>query len=138
MKTYDPKQVQIIVGAHIVSGFAEDTLVTVNRTNDAFTLTMGADGEGTRAKSNDKSGTIQIELMQSSESNAYLSSLMIADEVSNSGLVPVLVKDTSGSSLHSAEQAYIQKQPDSAYGKTAQSRVWILVTDNLNTFIGGN
>jgi len=138
MKTYDPKQIQVIVGVRAITGFAEDTMVTVARTSDAFTLTMGADGEGTRAKSNDKSGTFTLELMQSSESNAYLSNLALADELNNGGIVPVLVKDSSGASLHGAEQAYIQKDPDAVYGKTVGNRTWIITTDNLKNYNGGN
>lgn len=138
MKTYDPKLVQVIVNGAVISGFAENTVVRVGRRAEGWALTVGVDGEGTRAKSNDKSGFIEIELMQSSESNALLSDLAIADELENAGLVAVMVKDGSGKSLHLAEQAFIEKMPDAEYAKTATGRVWRLVTDNLQHFNGGN
>jgi len=138
MKTYDPKSTQIIVGGVPITGFADGSFIRIRRNNDAFALSVGADGEGTRIKSNDKSGQIEIELMQSSLSNAYLSNIALSDELENAGIVPVLVKDGTGSSIHAAEQAYIKKTPDAEYGKEATTRVWLIETDNLQNYNGGN
>lgn len=138
MKTYDPKLIQVIVGGRALSGFADGTFVEVARANDAWSLQMGTDGEGTRSKSNDKSGTITITLMQSASDNAYLSNLALLDELENAGIVPVMIKDAGGSSLHAAEQAYVKKTPDSEYSREAGPRVWVIETDNLQNFIGGN
>lgn len=138
MNTYDSKQVVVIVGGVQISGFAPDTKVIVRRNTDAWTLQMGADGEGTRSKSNDKSGQIEIQLQQGSQSNAYLSNLALADELSNAGVVPTMVKDNLGKSLHVAEQTYVKKITDAEYGREAGTRVWILETDSLQNFVGGN
>ncbi len=138
MKTYDPKQVQLIVGGVIGSGYADGTFITVARANDAYLMAMGTDGEGTRIKSNDKSGTFELVLQQSSSFNQHLSNLLLADEADNAGIVPVMLKDGSGSSLYLAEQAYIKKAPDAAFGKDIGTRTYILETDNLQMFAGGN
>lgn len=138
MKTYDPKGIICIVGGQQITGYADGTFLTVRRNADAWSLQMGADGEGARSKSNDKSGQYEFVLQQTSQSNAYLSSLAIADELNNGGLVPCLVKDLNGNSLHGSEQVYIKKMPDAGYGKEADSRSWILETDNLQHFVGGN
>lgn len=138
MKTYDPAQVQVIVGGIPISGFADGTFIRVGRRAAAWDLTVGTDGEGTRAKSNDRSGFVEIELMQSSASNITLSDLSLADELSNAGVVPIMIKDGSGSSLHTAEQAFIEKNPDGEYAKTATTRVWRFITDNLIDYHGGN
>jgi hypothetical protein len=138
MKTYNFKEVQVIVGAVPISGFAEGGAIRVARNADSWSLTMGADGEGTRARSNDQSGTIELDLMQSSESNAYLSSLVIADELEGASLVPVLVKDSSGLDLHAAEQSFVLRPADAEYESEAGLRTWTLVTDRLDMFLGGN
>lgn len=138
MKTYDPKQVQIIVGGVPITGFADGTFVRVGHRNVAWELSVGADGEGVRTKSNDESGFIEITLQQSSKSNQYLSDLYNADRLSNAGLVSGLVKDGSGSSLHAAEQMFIENDAEAEYSKTASPRVWMFLTDKLINFHGGN
>lgn len=138
MKTFDPKQHQLIVGTNIISGFAKDTFIKVARAEDAFVMDVGVDGEGTRSKSNNKMGTFEITLMQSSASNDVLSALALSDELSNGGLVPVMLRDASGRSLYAAEQAYIKKIPDSERARVVGSHVWVLETDSLNMFHGGN
>lgn len=138
VKTYDPSQVALIIGGFNITGFADGSFVTVARNADAFALYIGTDGEGTRAKSSNKSGRITITLSQSSDSNAILSAILLADELSNTGVVPVLIKDNSGTSLFAAETAWIVKAPDSEFGRELGSREWIIETDNLTPFVGGN
>lgn len=138
MRTYDPGQVAIIAGPFNVQGFADGTFVTVEKDEDAFTLQMGTDGEGTRSKSNNDSGTITISLMQSSPSNADLSSLHQADLLNGGGIFPLMIKDGSGNSLYSAEQAFIAKFPSAEFGREAGPREWVIKTDKLIVFEGGN
>jgi ribonuclease HI len=121
-----------------MTGFADGSFETVARNTDAFALYVGTDGEGTRAKSNNKSGKVTITLAQSSDSNAILSGIAALDELSNNGIVPLLIKDNSGLSLYAAETAWIVKQPDSEFGREIGSREWILETDSLAMFTAGN
>lgn len=135
-RTYNPKEIIIIVGGFQLSGYADGAFVTVERKEDMFNLQIGADGEGVRSKSNNQSGSINIKLLQSSASNEILSSFAKLDELSNAGTFPILVKDTSGTSLYSAESAWIKKIAPSEFGKEAGSREWEIETDNLQTFVG--
>lgn len=137
-KTYDPKNVSVIVGGHIVQGYEDGTFVKVARNNDMWTTKVGADGEGARAKSNDKSGTIEITLMQSSASNDILTGYALADEINNGGQVPVLVKDNNGTSLHAMESGWIKKMPDDERNKEVGAVTWIIESANLAMFVGGN
>lgn len=138
MKTYDPKKILVIVGGVPLSGFADGSFVRVARNNDMWTMSTGADGEGTRSKSNDRSGTIEVTLKQTSRSNQYLSNLALADELDNAGVVPGMVKDGMGATLHLAEQLWVKKRPDSEYAKEAGDRVWVLETDVLTMSEAGN
>jgi len=137
IKTYDPAEVSVIIGGHIVSGYGEDTFVEVERNEDMFTRQSGADGEQSRSKSNDLSGTVTITLKQTSESNDVLTGYAVADEVSNAGLVSILIKDNNGTELHSAETAWVRKQPTSAFGRESGERVWVLETGELTMKPGG-
>lgn len=136
--TYDPKQVAVVIGGQVISGFADGTFVKVERNEPAFNLKVGVDGEGTRAKSNNKSGKYTITLMQSSSSNDYLSSLAQSDEASNSGVVPVYVNDKSGRSLYSSLTAWVQKYADGEYQKETTTRTWVIESDEILMNVAGN
>jgi len=138
MKSYDFKQVSLIYGGRQITGFAEGTAIDVERDTDAFSLTVGADGEAMRSKSNNKSGTVTFRLLQASESNRILSELALADENGTGGPLPLLIKDGSGSDLHADDQAYIQKLAQASYGNEANEREWIIRCPSLQMFLGGN
>lgn len=138
VRTYDPKSVAVIFAGKILSGFADGTFILAERNEQAFNLKVGVDGEGTRAKSNNKSGKVTITLMNSSPSNDDLSSFAAADELSNSGVGALLVKDNSGTTVIAAATAWVQKVANAEMAKEANQRVWVLETDNLSTFVGGN
>lgn len=136
LKSYDPAKVSLIVGGHIVQGYADGEFVVAARNNDNFSRVGGADGEQSRSKSNDKSGTITITLMQSSLSNAVLQGFALADELASAGLVPVLIKDSNGSELCTAELAWCQKPSDKGFAKEGGERQWVFETGEL-IFVGG-
>jgi hypothetical protein len=137
VNTYDPKLFSVIVGAKIMSGFSDGSFIRVERNEQAWNLKVGVDGEGTRAKSNNLSGKVTITLMQSSSSNDDLSAFAAADELSNSGAVPLLVKDVSGTTVCSAVTAWVMKYPDTEFGKEVLTRAWVLETDELLMLVGG-
>lgn len=138
MKQYDPKDISAIFAGINIQGFADGTYINVERNEDAFSLAVGAQGEGTRVKNNNKSGRITFTLQQSSPSNAELDALATADELSNSGTGPLLVRDNGGNDLHKGEVAWIVKKPVAAYAKELSNREWIIETDNLQSFSRGS
>lgn len=138
VKTYDPKNVSLIVGGKIIGGFTDGTFITAERNEAMWNLKVGVDGIGTRAKTNNTSGKITIVLHQSSNSNDDLSALAAADELANSGAVPVLLRDNSGRTLCTALTAWIQKYANAEFGKEVSNRTWVMETDQLVIFDGGN
>jgi len=138
MKEYDVDEVDIIVFGKKLTGAADGTKVKVGRNARTFTLKVGSGGEGTRSKSNDKSGYIEVSLMASSDDNAFLTGIMLADEVANAGVVPVLVKDKSGADLHQASNAFIEGPPDAEYATEVGTRTWRFLTDDLDMALNGN
>lgn len=135
---YNPADVSVIIGSHIVSGFADGTFIGIERNNDAFTRVAGADGENARSKSNDKSGRLTLTLLQTSQSNEVLSGFAAADEASNGGTFPFLIKDNNGNSLYAAEVSWVVKYPAVEYGKEISNREWVIETGELIPFVGGN
>lgn len=129
IRTYDPKGVLVIVNGIPLYGFADGTFIRVERDDDMFTKVVGADGMTSRAKSNNKGGKITITLKQTSPSNDVLSGIALADEMTNAGVVPIMIKEMSkpvpSQSLAVSGFGWVQKQPVMEYGKEITNREWI-------------
>lgn len=138
VRTYDPKAIVVVVGGFPISGFADGTFVKVMRSNDAFSKSVGADGDTTRIKSNDKSGEVTITLAQTSQSNDILDSIAFRDELANAGVVPIVVKDLLGTSVFVSATGWVRKIPEAEFGKEAATREWVLDVSDLGVFVGGN
>ena len=138
VKTYNSGEVSIIFAGIPFEGFADGTFVTIARNNPSFNDLVGSDGEGARAASNDKSGTVTVTLMQTSLTNDELSAIALLDELTGDGVAPLLVKDNSGRTVASAETAWLEKPADAEFGREISNREWVFKTDNLGLFIGGN
>ncbi len=138
VKTYNPADVALVVAGVPISGYADGSFIVVSRDNPSFTNGTGSDGEGWRAKSNDRSGTCTITLLQTSEGNDALSALVALDELSGAGIGPLLVKDNSGRSVYSAETCWVEKPADAEFAREQSDREWVIKTDSLNTFAGGH
>jgi len=138
VRTFDPKSVIVSIGGVPLSGFADGTFLTIDRDENAFTKVTGADGTSTRVKSNNRSGSMTLTLKQSSPSNDILSGFAALDEISNSGVVPILIKDLSGNSLYFSATGWIQKYPTSEFSKDISNRAWVLDLVDVDIFVGSN
>ena len=138
MKTYNPKEVSVIIGSRPLKGFADGTFVKAGRDADAYTKKVGVDGEVTRTKTNDKSGTIEITLQQSAEDNDYLSSIALTDELTGAGTVPALIRDAKGTSLATSPAVWVKKLPEMEFGKESGNRAWVFECAILEMFHGSN
>lgn len=131
-KDFDPKQISLILGTHIISGYADGTFAAFAMNKDGYSLTVGADGEGTRVKSNDLSGRMTITLLKSSSTNAVLSAIY------NSGLqVPSLLKDNNGDTAAAAASAWLVRNSDFEYSNEETTVEWIIESDRWDVIVGG-
>lgn len=134
---WNPADVSVVVAGNIMGGWGDDTFVTVERSEDAFSLKVGIDGIGARAKNNNRSGTVSLTLMNTSKSNDVLSALAAADELSGQAAFPIMVRDANGTMLATALTAWITKIPTVEFGKEVGNRTWQFTTDSLIIFAGG-
>lgn len=138
LKTYDPSRVVLSFGGHQVSGFGDDTFIEADRDEDSFAKSTGVDGEMTRSKSNNFGGFVQITLKQSSNTNDFLSALLAADEASGAGVVPLLLKDLSGTTVLASAKSWVRRLPANAWARAAGERVWMIDCAALIGLVGGN
>ena len=73
--TYDPKKVNVIVGGRVITGFASDGVVTLAKSEDSVTPSVGAKGDVTYSENANESGTVSLTLMSTSSSLSYLRDL---------------------------------------------------------------
>jgi hypothetical protein len=123
---YDPALVDVIAFLTRLSGFAEDSMVTVEESEDAFSLKAGVDGDFTRVKLLGRSALIVVSLMQTSKSNAFLSGVHNQDIATDggAGVGAFLILDRNGASVFKAGDAWIERGAPPAYGKDVGPREW--------------
>jgi Protein of unknown function (DUF3277) len=138
VSTIDPKDVVISIGGVPVSGFTNGTFLEIVADQQQFTKVTGADGYVTRVKSNDYGATMTLTLAQSSPSNDVLSAIFNADRAINGGVVPILIKDLSGTTVIFSATGWIQQFPDITYSNEFTERAWVFDLANVDFFLGGN
>lgn len=138
--TFDPLNTTWTLGGILIAGFADGTWVNVEYNEDAFTLKVGASGSGTRNKSNNASGLVTFTLQHGSPTNDLLSALHQLDIATpnGDGIAPLLGKYHNGSTLVTAEKAWIKRMPGFELGKEEGDIEWTIETLNLISFIGGH
>lgn len=136
--TVDAKSVLVSVGGFPISGFVDGTFLEITADDQQFLKVTGADGYVTRVKSNDYGAVMTLTLSQSSPSNDILSGIFNADRLNNLGVVPILIKDMTGTTIIFSGTGWIQQFPDISYGNDITDRAWIFDLANVDLFIGGN
>lgn len=137
MAEWDPQKFKITVGAISVVQFAAGTFIKASFNEDLYSLEIGADGGGCRVRNANESGRFEITLLKSSPTNDLFSALAILDRQSGLGIVPVQVKDLSGTAVANAEHAWVVKPADIERGKELGDVTWILETEKLELVQGG-
>lgn len=112
VKTYDPKKVTFIFGPYIITGFAEGTFINIETNGDGITAIVGCDQEVVRTIApGSLIKNITLTLLQSSDSNDDLTTLLNMDNQNGAGIVPLAIKDLSGRTTLMCDQAWIAKKP---------------------------
>ena len=143
--SYSPESMVIVISKgdfiHTISGFADGTFLNFSRLTPASTLVVGADLTTGRVKRRNKATDITITLHQFANSNAVLQALQRADEeddLGNTWVFNITIKDLSGTGVWSSNQAFISTVPDSPFGTTAENRAWVISAVSLSSNIGSN
>lgn len=136
--TYDPKFVLLTLGEIFFSGFADGTMIQVEREGDSFTKYTGGDGEVSRVRNRNRSGSVTVTLAQTSLTNDLLSALLAADELAGTGVRPLTLRDMSGNSLVAADRAWLKKPAALEFGKDMSNRQWVIDCAFVEPVVGGN
>lgn len=136
VNTYSPKDVILTVGGYQLTGWQN---ISISRSVKSFTVIRGIRGKNTRIPNRDFSATINISLLQTSQSNDVLSTILIADEENGTARIALTLKDKSGNSVFSSNEAFITGFPTAIYSGQFEYRNWELFCQTTSTYnVGGN
>lgn len=138
VKTFNPKDVVISLGGIPLSGYADGEFANIEATSDDFQMSTGADGDTSRVKLNDASGTLTLTLAMTSPSNDILSGFRSLDVRTGQGVVPLILKDLSGRTTLFSANAWVRRPPTTGFGKEISTREWTIDLADMNLVVGGN
>jgi Protein of unknown function (DUF3277) len=143
---YDADRVLVEFAGQLISkgpgatGYADGAFLKIEPTDESFVVYKGTDGTITRSKTNQRGTKITILLSQSSASNDFLSTMLNLDETqpNGAGIGTLLVQDLSGTTLFTAQFAWVVRPANQDFDRTATAREWELfaVRDEIN--VGSN
>ena len=140
VSTYDPTKLVVIVGGVIVSGFIDGDFITAKRDEDLYMKRVGADGHVARARNANKSGTIEITLLQSSPAVNELAALVALDNFYFDGdvLIPIsILSPGSNSELVVSTQSWLKTPPEMVFAKEVSDRKFVFDCGDLKLSLGG-
>lgn len=133
---YSPKDVILTIGGYQLVGWQS---VTISRNAKIFNPYRGIRGKHTRIKNKDTSATLNIYLLLTSQGNDVLSTILLADEENGTSRLALTLKDKSGNSVYSSNEAYLTNYPVATYSGQFEYRNWeIFCQSTQNYNVGGN
>lgn len=137
--TYNPKMLVIVYGSREVDGFAEDDMVTIKPLGEGTQIYSGADGSVGRSMDPNQTYEVTIALATTSKTNDYFSNVYNLDRSTGRGILPLTIKDLSGTIVFQANQAWITNFPEHKRGRKIEAQEWVFHTGQVaNPMIGGN
>lgn len=134
MAQYDPTKVITVVDGHILTGFGEDTMVTITRAEDKRTVHVGTQGETTFVKSANDVADVTFTLADNSPSNAKLMELYNQDQSFSFATQDFnYIDDVSGF----GSECVVRSIPDNEKGSDLGEREWTLIVADYEEIIRG-
>jgi hypothetical protein len=121
-------------------GYGSDEVMSLEWAEDQFTVYVGADGEVSRANTNNGVATATLRYANTASANDRLSALLQADLAAPNGAGAGIfqARDKKGRLVVLSERAWVMGFPAYTAGKTVQVVEWkIQLADARGTFIGG-
>lgn len=124
--TYDPSKVIVTLDDVVLSGFSDNEFIKIKYDEDRFQKVKGIDGEVGRIRNMSFSGTVEITLMSSSESNKWLSGFHNLARLGKTKPFSISILDLSGSSVMRSSKSWIKTASEVTFGKEIVDNVWTI------------
>jgi len=163
VSTYSPCDVSVIYGLKHISGFMDNSFISIKRETPVFSHSRSMDGHCAISVQKYSTYTITLTLAQTSSSNQFLHSLQktmmksltkldstspfsglsslsgIKTTVSNIiSKLPFIIKDASGNSVFFGTDVWLSEEPEVVYSAGMEGRTWTIKCLNASNSIAGN
>lgn len=131
--THDPANTIVSWNGIIITGFAEGSMVAVDRAEDGYTMVTGAQGDTTRVRNRNRNGSVTVRLQPQAPANALLSAKVMLGEglPTDLDLGPLQVKDLSTGTVVASVAAWIRKTAAIDLAADLTEREWVFDCYNL-------
>jgi Protein of unknown function (DUF3277) len=143
MRAWNVKDLAISLNAVPLSdgGYGEDEVMKLEWEEDQFTVYVGADGEVSRAATNNGLAKVTLTYAHTAAANDRLTALLKADLAATNGAGAGVysARDVNGRMLVTSERAWVMAYPSVTLGKNIQTIEWPLqlADASIGSFIGG-
>jgi len=119
------------------AGVAEEG-IDVDPSAQTNTMTVGADGEGMHSLHADKSGTVTVRLLKTSDTNARLQAMYDAQRLTPSlwGKNVIVVRMPNVGDIHTARSCAFQRNPKKVYKKVGDFIEWVFDAVKIDSILG--
>lgn len=119
---YSPEYTELIIDGVEITGLAEDGIV-FEEDNGTNSHKLGLNGEKVIESQGFRHGTFKINLLQTSDSNSYLNSLLIAQKKLGKPLV-ITLKNTQTGEKVVGHDGHISAAPSMGQAKESTNKTW--------------
>lgn len=115
-----------------------DEAISMDPAGDKNTMQVGSDGNGQHNLNSDKSGTVTLRYLKTSDTNALLQAQYDAQQLTSTlwGQNIILVRQTASGDVHSARQCAFKRKPRIVYSKTAELMEWVFDSIKMDSVLG--
>lgn len=141
VSTYSPSDVVLSISGYTIAGWDS---ISITRRTDSFKPIYGIRNKHTRVPSGspgnrDTSAIISLVLAQEAQSNEVLNYVHELDINNGTGRLTLTLKDNSGKSVFSSDEAYIPAYPPVAFTNDFGTRNWRIICQTTTTWtVAGN
>lgn len=140
LNTFSPADIVLSINNYQVKGFAGGSFVEIIQNSPYFRIVPGIRGGHTRVRNRDRSGVVLLRLMQTHSDNEVLSKIVEKDDLNQTGLIDVTLRDVGGQSGMQFINAFIEGPPNISYSSNETlPREWRIHYDAVvRYYVAGN
>lgn len=136
---YSPEDVTVLLGGvYPLDGFVDGSFVSIQKDSPNFTTKVTADGSISRTRNASSLYTVTVTLASFANTNKILTALAELDYRAMDARLPLLIKDSRGSTTFFSPETWVSKPTSVEFGLDITERTWSFTCSKGILIAGGN